>query len=293
MSFSFTIKQAGASKLDTPALFKQFSPAFFMGTPSQFSAYIPLGAHTSPTESTLFLYGHSSPPGRGFLLHIDESRTLFTIETPLPTTSHDLEDFFAFAGMLARFLGANELQPSEGPMVSRGGAVALFSAVAVRNQNELQKLCSSENAVVSSVLFPLWLPESLRRRICSLPAQNCEIFFSNYLSDKQARSFTYIEPHFSQDEEGNVKASYFLESDMPSIIPKEAFVPYGPAPFEGAPITEWTLTLTDNGQTIGTVAYSAFLEYLDARDVTDFDDKHSILRPLSLRRLQELVNGAR
>ncbi|MDL2327408.1 DUF4299 domain-containing protein [Ruminococcaceae bacterium OttesenSCG-928-A11] len=298
MSYSLTIRQKSTlfrTRLDLDTLRKHFGATYHIGSARTFFTYSDAPPTPGPAgEVTYMVYGGGSQLGRGFFVVCDQADT-YEVTTPLPTTNHDLENLFAFAEALAALLDVRELEADHGRTVPRAGLAALFAEVRGQNAEVLRTFATTQKEpVVSGVRMPFYLTEALCRRIASVPPASGELYLSSYLAEKQALVNGWLSPVFAQNAQGENTGTYTLIEDTPSVIPKEPFVPAGVAqPFGGAPVQRWQLVLAPrNGPPLGTVPYTELTAFLEDHDLLKaFDERHWLIRGLSLKRMTDLANG--
>lgn len=296
MSFTITIPQTGLhrQKPDLATLQKAFGSAYHIGGAGPFGSFAPQPAAPPENMEALYmLYGAGKAPlGRGFFLSVQKGFAAFELGCALPATEHDLQDLFTFAGLLAGQYGLKDLV-CDGQPTAAARLVAAYPAASAANALTLQSMAASKPGfTVSGVRFPVTLTEKLCQRITALPADKCGIFYQSYLNEKQAMDLYYMEPSFSQDDAGQTTALYTLPAGRPCIIPVQPCVPYGPAPFGGAPVQAWTVELLADGIALGRVPYQTLLDALTEEDTKEFDPRHLVLRSFSRRRMQELLEAA-
>lgn len=298
MAFSLFIKQSGLfkKKLDAAELRKQLGGAVHVGGIGNFSIFA--DEPDPPAENgdvAFMLYGRTGPIGRGFTLHAQGGFATVELCCPLPTTTHDLQDFFLVAGLLAKYFGAKELYTEDGGAIHQAALTARFAELREENGHLLKNFVAGrkDGLAVAGVFMPLYLPESLCRHIEGVPPENAEVFFSAYLDEKQGSDYYYMKPLFYHKEDGTPFAGYALTESVPSIIPRQPFVPYPPSPVQEAEVSEWLLVMVaQQGGSIGRLPYQNFIERLEPGEYQDFDDKHYLLKGLSQRRMRAILEGA-
>lgn len=298
MAYTLIIQQKGGLFKSTPnlAVFqKQFGGFLQFGGIGSFGQFLPQpGPPAENREAEYMLYSKESPLGRGFYLYIDKGFTRFEITTPLPTTRHDLEDMFAFAGALAKHLRGNELSDHTGTF-NRAYLPTIFSSVLESNLDLLyQAVVAKKDFHVSGVQYPLWIPETLVTRMQNVPPVNGEQYFSAYLSEKQNFIYTYLAPELTIDEETQQPvARYTIQEAVPYIMPREPFIPSEAGPFAQDDISRWEIVFKrlSSGVPIGTISYQDCLDRMIRAEKQEHDEKHFIMSGLSLPRIKEIIEG--
>lgn len=296
MSYSLKIKPKGAlfrTRLDAAALRKQFGRAYHIGGVGDFGSYMAEPAPPDDTGTQLFMvYAAREQLGRGFYLSVDKNGVCELI-TPLPTTGHDLEDLFTFAGVLARVLGAGEVEATGGHKVSYASLLALYSELMEHNAELLksQAITQAEPLVVSTIKLPLTLPQKLCGRISMLPPEHGLTFFSSYLAEKQQMEFTYLRPYPAEGPEGAGTGVYVVGEDEPLVLPVTPFIPPGPSPFGGVVPTRWEVRLVPRTvNMLGSLPYADFYSFLEEHELLrDYDDHHRLIHGLHLRRMKAML----
>lgn len=299
MFLTLTISQGGKlikAKPDLPTLRKKYGAAYLIGGLGPYQNFLPQPA--PPPEGCEAVYMVYSPTGnrlgRGFTLRVDKGFAAFRIQSPLPTTIHDLEDMVTFAGILAGIVGVEKVD-CEGVGPVRASALAMVFPQIRQANCELLKTCAIDRPgfMVSGVRFPLQIPPTLCQRIAGLPAENGALYFADYLAEKQWKPGSYLFPQLQPGaEDGQRTAVYTLQEDAATLIPKEPFIPLQATPATEAAPTHWNIILTSNHLgVLGTLPYATFFARLLPRELTEFDALHFMLRPLSLSRIKEILSG--
>lgn len=283
------VKNAG--ELET--LLRQFSNALqFGGIGPFFSFSSPPPAALPGNDTGYMVQGKSSPPGRGFKMVVQAGYTAVELSSPLPTTIHDLQDMFTFAGTLANRLNIDTIENSQGDSLPRAGLPALFTQMAGENHQILMDKAKAQTEMaVTGIRYPIYLPESLRQRIISMPLGIGEKYFSAYLGEKQTNQYPFLWPAFST-EEGITTGVFRLPEEVYHIVQVQPFVPVtiGPPPVET--VDRWEIELvTANGTLVGRMAYEEFTARLQDKEWTEFDEKYKLLRGLTERRMQQILGG--
>jgi len=173
------------------------------------------------------------------------------------------------------------------------GLSTAFPEIRLNNCTLLQRRAiEAPGFMVSGVRFPLAIPASVCTRLAGLPPEKGELFFSDYLADKQRRPYEYLAPQLVRaGKDAPVVAHYSLLEDFATVIPKTPFVPLSASPFGDAPVAEWQVNLVSaKGRVLGTLPWAAFRQRLQEREVADFDAQHyDLLRALSQQRMLELL----
>lgn len=296
MSFTITITQAGRLGKLKPSLAdlrKKFGTPYMIGGVGPYFTFQPEAAAPPPGGGAQYMiFGQAGMLGRGFYLMIDAEYSTFQLASQLPTTIHDLEDMVAFAASLAGLLGVDKLVCDDLGEMKVSGLAAAFPEIRLNNCTLLQRRAIEEPGfMVSGVRFPLAIPPAVCTRLAGLPPEKGELFFSDYLADKQRRPYEYMAPQLvRQAEDAPVVAHYSLLEDFATLIPKTPFVPFGASPFGDAPVAEWQVHLMSaKGRELGALPWAAFRQRLHERELTDFDAHYDILRALSQQRLLELL----
>ena len=298
MAYSIFIRQKNGNFKTTPdyaALQKQFTGVVKIGGIGRYFDFEPKpGPPEENWQAAYMLYGVGSPLGRGFYLYVEKDYASFEIATALPTTTHDLEDMFIFAEQLAKFLGQKEVHDSSGTY-PRAFLPKLYPEVLKNNLEMLKsQAISRPGFTVSGVRYPVQIPNLMCGRIAGVPLQNAAQFFSACLEDKQRLDVEYLKPTFYRDEAtGEARGRYDIREDTGYILPRHPFIPYGPSPFAGEEITGWQMSLvsTQLGP-LGTLPPGVFLERLTKHEQRDFDERHIVMLPLRLQRLQQILEEA-
>ncbi len=298
MSLTLSIKR-GSLFRKAPGLAelrKHLGSFLYIGGQGDFSIFQDTLAPPALNGDLIYMmYGRMGPVGRGFTLAMREGGARLELCCPLPTTTHDLEDFFTAAEALAKALGSRELHEESGGTVSLSGLTARFAEMRARNGHILKSFVAGghEGLVVGGAAMPLYLPESLCRHIGSVPPKNAEVFFSDYLDQKQTQHYAYMKPAFQRREDGGAVAEYTLTAGVASIIPRRGFVPYPPSPVAGEEVAAWqVLMLTPAGENLGRMPYEGFVAALEeAGEVEEFDPMHYTIYGLKRQRMRELLAG--
>ena len=298
MTYSIAIHQKGGILKNTPdfaALKRHFSGSLYWGGMGRYLQFQDEpGQPGEGMRASYMLYGKGSPLGRGFFLDIAEDFDRFEVTTPLPTTAHDLVDMFVFAEQLAKYLGVKEVSDKFGSY-PRAAMPSLYPDVLQKNLDTLKSHAISRPGFsVSGVRFPVQVGNQVCARIAGVPLQGGEKFFSALLDEKQRVDWSYLLPDFYQEEAtGDTMGRYSIEEECGVVIPKTPYVPYGPTPFGKAQVTGWMAALVSSRLgTLGALPYAVFLERLTDGEKSDLDDRHYLMRPLSLPRLQEILEEA-
>lgn len=297
MSISLTIHQKGTFAKQRPApeaLRRQFDAAVHLGALGLYGTFQP--QLPTPAADGSFAYkltGKAGVLGRGFSLTIDKAYTAFTVCLPLPATAQDLEDFFTFVGLLASFLHVKEVENTQGGTLPRAALPALYAEAQQQNREALYTLAAEHpGTILPCVRMPLRIPETLCRRITSVPPQAGEKYFSAYLSEKQARDHYYMMPQPCRPAQGAPYFAYTLPEGAATILQKQPMVPVGPSPLGDAAPERWEVVLegTQVGQ-MGTLSYAQFLQALPEEWLNEFDEDHYWMRGLTLKKMQTLLEG--
>ncbi|MGD9559370.1 MAG: DUF4299 family protein [Oscillospiraceae bacterium] len=297
MSVTFTVSQGGKLMKTKPSLAflqKKFGSAYQIGgIGPALNFQAKPGAAPDGCEAAYMVYSAADNRlGRGFTLFVDKGYSAFRLESPVPTTIHDLEDMVAFAGILAGLVEVDRVHCGELGAVRAAGLARVFPAVRAANCAILKSYAIDRPGfMVSGVLYPLKIPESLCRRMADLPAENGALYFADYLAEKQWPARAYLAPTFHRNAaDGTVAGTYTLLEDTAFVIPKTPFIPFDASPFAGEAVATWAVELLSNHLgVIGSMGYEGFLSRLDAREVTDFDELHYLLRALPLQRMRALL----
>lgn len=298
MTYSLSVKQKGGFFKTTPdfaTLQKQFGATFYIGGIGQYFNFVDKPAPPSDgMEAEYMLYGRTAPLGRGFYLYIEKGFASFEVTTALPTTKTDLEDMFAFAGALSKYLGEKDICDDTG-CFKRSHLPVIYPTVLNNNYELLKSYAISRPGFsVSGVRFPLHLSTLLCGRIGGVPPENGEKFFSSFLNENQALNLEYLTPSFYRDDASDeARGRYDIREETGYLIPKKPFIPYGPNPFGNEPVEGWQVSLmSDKLGVLGTLPYGVFVERLETHEKRDFDEKHYILHALSMRRMQDIIQGS-
>lgn len=298
MTYSITIHQKSGIFKNTPdfaTLKRNFSGSLYWGGTGRYLQF--QDEPGQPGEGLLasyMLYGRGSPLGRGFFLDIAEDYARFEVTTPLPTTAHDLVDMFAFAEQLAKYLGVKEVSDKFGSY-PRAALPSLYPDVLQKNLDTLKSHAISRPGFsVSGVRFPVQVSSRVCGRIAGVPLQGGEKFFSALLDETQRVDWNYLLPDFYREEAtGDTMGRYSIEEGRGVVIPKTPYVPFGPIPFGEGQVAGWVAALVSSRLgTLGALPYGVFLERLTSGEKSDLDERHYLMRPLSLPRLQEILEGS-
>lgn len=272
---------------------KKFSPAYQIGGVGPYFSFLPEPEAPPADSSGEYMVFAGGPLGRGFYMSVDKDYHALRLTSPTPTTLHDLEGMVAFSATLAELLQADEVEcdglgPVRVPML-----VKVFPQLKAENCQLLQnQAINRPGFVVSGVRYPLGMPGSLCERIAKVPPESGALYFSDYLAEKQALARAYLAPQLYRGEDGAVAARYVLNENVATIVPDTPFIPYGASPFGDEPVQAWHIILNSaQAGPLGSLPYAEFLARLGERDLTDFDDVHHVLRPLSVARMQEILKG--
>ncbi len=249
-------------------------------------------------DTIYMLYGLGKPLGRGLTLFVSADKEMVRFVTPLPTTGHDLDDVFAAAETLGRYLGLRNFLTEERQSFPIDGASIFCDEIKSDNCMMVKDFADERPGfAVSGVRYPLHMTEAFCEQLVALDMPAAERSFSEYLAAKQQPGYYYLHPNYYRNTDtGEAIAVYALSEGVDSIIPKEPFIPYGTGPFGDDPVDSWTVALIQNGgdtEVLGTVPYTDFLGALAQDEIEVFDDVHYLLHGLPLQRLQELAAGGK
>ncbi len=299
MSFTLLYRQASPSPNIRPSLAQLeqlFGALCHVGSigPNFSFSKVPPQAGINDGETALMLYGKNQPLGRGFSLFIQHDFSLFKLVTPLPTTGHDLDMYFAVAAQLGHYLGAEEFHTEENQSFPLEG-IDIFCEELKGDNRLMVKDFADERPgfAVSGILYPLHMTQSFCARLATLDAPAAEKAFADCLAQKQKPGYYYLSPnYYRKTQSGDAVAIYALSNGVDSIIPKEPFIPYGAGPFGEENVKSWQVALIQNGiqaVVLATLPYAQFIEALTPSEKEDFDDVHYLLHALSLPRLHTLA----
>ncbi len=298
MSLIFYIRQKSSlfkTKPDIAMLSKQLGGFAHIGGIDDFYIFRPEAKPPSTAGAEYMLYGSSSSYGRGFYLYIDKTYAEFKLVCPLPTTTHDLEDYFTALGTLAKFLGVREVQHEDGRSAPQAALPTMFAEAKAANFEQLRStaVAKTDGFTVSGVKMPLFIPAAVCERIAAVPAEAGEKYFAAYLAEKQLGDYYYMKPRFFTNDSGEAIVGYALTEDVPSIIPKRPFIPYGPNPFSvDVPAENWLISFVPQKiEALGTLNYTTFLSRLTDKEKKEFDDNHYLIMGLRLPRMQAILQG--
>ncbi len=295
MSFTIVILQTGLLKQrpDLEGLRKLFGGAYRVGGVGPFGTFAPEPSPPPDNLDALYMLCGAGKvyAGRGFYLGIQKGFMGFEVSCALPAAEQDLRDVFAFAGLLAEQYNLRDAICDGKPIPAEQLPLAYTKAQAANALGLCSMATAKPGFTVSALRYPVTLTEKLCQRIIDVPVGKGGLYYQSYLNEKQPAGFYYMLPSFTRDDAGDVTALYTLPTGRPSIIPAKPGIPYGPAPFGGAPVGFWLVEFTDEGTPLGRVPYQAFLNTLSEADIAQHDPNTLLLRNLSKRRIQELVRG--
>ncbi len=247
-------------------------------------------------ECAYMMYGKREPLGRGFCLFVRPDYSQFRLVTPLPTTGHDLDDFFAVAGLLGRHLGQAEFLTEERQRFPVDGMDVFRNEMKSDNCMMVKDFADERPGfAVSGVKYPLHMAGCFCEQLAQMDPPAAEKAFSQLLAEKQ-KDYYYLNPNFYRNTDtGETIAIYALNEEVDSLIPKEPFIPYGEGPFGEETVGSWQVALIQNSaqpQVAGTLSYECFLAALHSDEKEDFDEMHYLLRGLSPARMRQLAGLA-
>lgn len=294
MDLEILIQQSGLLKSKpTFATLQKFLGAGYVGGVGPFFTF--QKTPDPPDENgaaSYMIYGKGSYIGRGFFLHTGYTDTCCRLSTMLPTTGHDLKTMAAVADVLASNLGGKLMAVENGQPAPWPGLGAWYAQAQELNMQHLRALSvATGDVAVSGVKFPVYLPESLRKRIGPITDNASEMYFTAYLADMQANNYAYLLPKFRRSiATGKPIVLYTLENNIPTIIPKQPFIPLADALPENEAVEEWWLVMKNTpGGVLGRIPYADFLAQLHEEDCAEYDEKHMLLRGFSPVRMKQLI----
>jgi hypothetical protein len=249
--------------------------------------------------STYVVFGITSPRARGFMLNYikgsEDEKNCLELKIELPATVHDLQDMFAFAGLLANYVKSDGVINQNGETLQVAYLKQLYTEIAKSSNKLLHDYAQKGSFYVNCLMLPLKIPENVCKRIANVPYEFGEKFFSSYLAEKQQQAFRYLAPEFVENKEnGEVCAIFTINENEQVYLPKQAFIPINLPPFTGTQPSNWQIIfVTSNFRRLEKIDYNSFINGLQERAFLPFDDDNYILKNLSETRMQEIIDSLR
>jgi hypothetical protein len=253
--------------------------------------------------------GHVSPGGemavydpaqkaRGFT--VTWSRKSATLRALNPTTTHELEDFYAAVERIMGYWNAT-LEVDGFKNVPLQTFLDGRSAMIQHNEQYLARFLEKtmdkkplESVTLFSALWPLELGAKEAAEIRNAP-EGIPARFAGWLHELQSADTYYAAVGYTEEADGIVGRFAFTE-DCDSLFPVKPSVPFGVTSSDGQPFEvsryEVAVFSTTTRSVIGKLPYDAFMTALSPNKVSYYDAKRVRIAPHSLAELKELIAKA-
>lgn len=225
--------------------------------------------------------------GRGFHLAIDNFE--LRISMNYFSTDTDVNATFDFMNYFMNL----KIEPI---LIEDGRTLNMQTELEVERQNQLEfnrHTLSYEQVSGTSTIFAVMNPINVDfDQWKDLDNVSRMLEYSKYLDSAQNFDYYYMSPLFYKDKsDEHIIMRYVLTSTVVSVIPKEAYLPYGFTDdiFEVAlPNAEVVFFDYDKREMIGSLPYKYLFNYLDSYE--PYDESCVLIQGLSSERMRDIIN---
>ena len=242
-------------------------------------------------ESEFIAY-HPECIGRGFsVIWNPQEKRKIILRLPMPSTTHELEDFYAAIERMAKHWDAKLIV--DGNRMCLPDFLASFDDMVAFNNNAIKTFFTQtlEENHTLSIYSAMW-PLSIGKEEVELFVENPD-YYAQWLHEKQSIDAYFASPRFSEGENG-ICGRYILTNDMPAVFPHQPVMPYGatdPATGKALECEDWRVFLVIDGEKkpLCEVEYTKFLDLIPEHKKTKYDASRFLMAALTEEELRTIA----